>query len=169
MLFSMRWTQRLSTGLRRLAQALQRNCLDRGLSRIRDCADYPCHPASALSSLSAPFAALFCTPQCLSLYGSLSPFIAETLIMSGTPLEATAEATYTLSALAADGDGASLTYTLDVQLPSPDLDGDGQVNFADFSTFAGKFGSRRGQARYDARCDLNGDFLIFAASFGSAC
>ncbi len=106
--------------------------MDRGLSRIRDCADYPSplclHYVLSVCSILRPI----CTPQCLSLYGSLSPFIAETLIMSGTPLEATAEATYTLSALDADGDGASLTYTLDVQLPSPDLDGDRQMNFADF-------------------------------------
>ena len=68
----------------------------------------------------------------------------------------------------------SLTFTLEVSLPSPDLDGDGNVNFADFLTFAGKFGSRLGQERYAPRCDLNGDaeigfgdFLIFADRFGS--
>ena len=70
---------------------------------------------------------------------------------------------------------ASLPFTLEVSLPSPDLDGDGVVNFADFLTFASKFGSRLGQERYDPRCDLNGDgqidfddFLIFAADFGSS-
>ncbi len=61
-------------------------------------------------------------------------------------------------------------------LTATDEDGDGDVNFADFLTFAGKFGSRPGQERYDPRCDLNGDgdgqidsadFLIFAADFGS--
>ena len=99
---------------------------------------------------------------------------AETRIVSGTPIKAMDEATYTLSALDADGDTASLPFTLEVSLPSPDLDGDGNVNFADFLAFAGKFGSRLGQERYDARCDLNGDgeidfddFLIFAADFGS--
>ena len=73
----------------------------------------------------------------------------------------------------ADGDVASLSFPLVVQMPSSDIDGDGAVTFADFLTFAGRFGSRRGQERYDARCDLDGDgeigfsdFLIFANSFG---
>ena len=71
------------------------------------------------------------------------------------------------------GGDEPLTYTLEVSLPSPDLDDDGNVNFADFLTFASKFGSQLGQERYDARCDLIGDgqidfddFLIFADSFG---
>ena len=102
-------------------------------------------------------------------------FDPTTRTLSGMPTEAKAQATYTLSALDADGDVASLPFTLEVSLPSPDLNGDGNVNFADFLTFAGKFGSRLGQERYDARCDLNGDgqidfddFLIFAADFGSS-
>ena len=48
------------------------------------------------------------------------------------------------------------------------------MNFADFLTFASKFGSRLGQERYDPRCDLNGDgeidlddFLIFVDNFGT--
>ena len=82
----------------------------------------------------------------------LPPDLPESLTFaqSGTPLEAIAETTNTLTAT------------------------DGNVNFADFLTFANKFGSRLGQERYDARCDLNGDgeigfadFLIFAADFGS--
>ena len=100
-------------------------------------------------------------------------FDPETRVLSGTPLEALTETTYTFSALDADGDVASLTFPLAVQMPSPDLDGDGTVTFADFLTFAGRFGSRRGQEHYDARCDLDGDgqigfadFLIFANSFG---
>ena len=94
----------------------------------------------------------------------LLPFLPEglsfdptTRTLSGLPSEAKAQATYTLSALDADGDTASLPFTLEVSLPSPDLDGDGNVNFADFLTFAGKFGSRLGQERYDPWCDLNGD------------
>ncbi len=101
-------------------------------------------------------------------------FDLDTRTISGTPTEATADATYTFSALDADGDVASLPFTLAVSLPSPDINGDGNVNFADFLTFAGKYGSRIGQDRYDPRCDLNGDgqidfadFLIFAADFGS--
>ena len=60
-------------------------------------------------------------------------------------------------------------------LTATDEDGDGNANFADFLTFAGKFGSRPGQERYDPRCDLNGDgqidsadFFIFANNFGSS-
>ena len=86
-----------------------------------------------------------------------------------------AETAHILSALAADGDLTSLLFALGVLLPTADFDGDGQVTFADFLSFAGKFGTRRGEERYDARCDLNGDgeigfsdFLIFADSFGSA-
>ncbi len=101
-------------------------------------------------------------------------FDLDTRTISGTPTEAIAEATYTFSAFDADGDVASLPFTLEVSLPSPDIDGDGNVNFADFLTFAGKYGSRIGQDRYDPRCDLNADgqidfadFLIFAAHFGS--
>ena len=57
--------------------------------------------------------------------------------------------------------------------PSPDFDGDGTVGFADFLLFAGKFGTQRDEAAFDARYDLDGDgsigfsdFLVFAASFG---
>ena len=101
-------------------------------------------------------------------------FDPKTRVLSGTPTEVKAETTYTLTALDADGDLASLTFTLDVQMPSPDFNGDGAVNFADFILFVGKYGSRLGQDRYDAQCDLNADgqidfadFLIFAASFGA--
>ena len=57
-------------------------------------------------------------------------------------------------------------------LTATDEDGDGNANFADFLTFAGKFGSRLGQERYDARCDGDGqidsaDCFIFVADFGS--
>ena len=59
-------------------------------------------------------------------------------------------------------------------MPTADFDGDGQVTFADFLTFAGKFGTGRGEERYDARYDLDSDgeigfsdFLIFANNFGT--
>ena len=57
-------------------------------------------------------------------------------------------------------------------LTATDEDGDGNVNFADFLTFASKFGSRLGQERYDPRCDGDGqidsaDCFISAADFGS--
>ncbi len=55
----------------------------------------------------------------------------------------------------------------------PDWDGDGEVGFGDFVTFAAKYGYSRGEAGYDPRFDLDGngevgfsDFLIFAAAFG---
>ena len=58
---------------------------------------------------------------------------------------------------------------------SPDVNDDGQVDFGDFVVFAQKFGTSRGQAGYDARCDLDSDgmigfadFLIFAGAFGKA-
>ena len=56
---------------------------------------------------------------------------------------------------------------------SPDFDGDGMVGFSDFLAFAGLFGSRQGDGRYEAKYDLDSDgaigfsdFLIFSASFG---
>ena len=56
---------------------------------------------------------------------------------------------------------------------TPDFNGGGRVNFADFLLFAEQFGLRRGDASYDARFDLDGDstigfddFLIFARAFG---
>ena len=58
--------------------------------------------------------------------------------------------------------------------PSPDFNGNGRVDFADFVLFAGAFGYREGDERYEARYDLNGDggiafddFVIFANSFGN--
>ena len=40
---------------------------------------------------------------------------------------------------------------------TPDFDGDGQVGFPDFLAFAGQFGARQGDERYDARYDLDSD------------
>ena len=58
--------------------------------------------------------------------------------------------------------------------PSPDFDGNGMVEFADFVLFAGAFGYREGDEEYDAKYDLHGDgrigfadFVIFAGSFGN--
>ena len=57
--------------------------------------------------------------------------------------------------------------------PTPDFDGDGMVGFSDFLAFAGRYGTRRGDGRYQVRYDLNGDgrigfsdFLSFASSYG---
>ncbi|MXZ09696.1 MAG: hypothetical protein F4Y79_09650, partial [Gemmatimonadetes bacterium] len=71
------------------------------------------------------------------------------------------------------------TITIDVRVElklqalTPDFNGDGVVNFADFLAFGGQFGSRQGDGRYEAKYDLDsdgaigfGDFLIFGNSFG---
>ena len=57
--------------------------------------------------------------------------------------------------------------------PSPDFDGNGIVDSSDYALFYPAFGSRVGQAEYDAKYDLDGngvigipDFLIFVESFG---
>ena len=62
---------------------------------------------------------------------------------------------------------------LNLQDLGPDFDGDGQVGFSDFLAFAGQFGTRQGDGRYEAKYDLDsdgavgfGDFLIFSSSFG---
>ncbi len=73
-------------------------------------------------------------------------------------------------------ESATLNLCVALQLQravTPDFDGDGRVGFSDFLAFAGRFGSRQGDGRYEARYDLdsNGtigfsDFLIFGGSFG---
>ncbi len=67
----------------------------------------------------------------------------------------------------------NLRVALQLQVLTPDFDGDGQVGFSDFLAFAGRFGSRHGDGRYEAKYDLdsNGaigfsDFLIFGSNFG---
>ena len=67
----------------------------------------------------------------------------------------------------------NLRVALQLQVLTPDFDGNGRVGFSDFLAFAGQFGSRQGDGRYEARYDLdsNGtvgfsDFLIFGSSFG---
>ena len=54
-----------------------------------------------------------------------------------------------------------------------DFDNDGDVDFADFVAFAGKFGTARGDESYEAVYDINRDgavdlkdYLEFAAEFG---
>ena len=54
-----------------------------------------------------------------------------------------------------------------------DFDGNGKVGFSDFALFADKFGTSRGDGRYEAKYDLDGDgqvgfddFVAFAAVFG---
>ena len=59
------------------------------------------------------------------------------------------------------------------QPPTPDFDGDGTVDLADFLLFVAQFGFSEGHEEYEARFDLDGDgtiglgdFLIFANAFG---
>ena len=59
------------------------------------------------------------------------------------------------------------------QIPSADLDSDGDVDFSDFLLFAAAFGKSEGGPGYNAAADLDGDgtvafsdFLIFASAFG---
>ena len=54
-----------------------------------------------------------------------------------------------------------------------DFDGDGIVGLGDFLLFVGKFGTRQGDGRYEAKYDLDGDgqvggsdFLVFVGFFG---
>ena len=70
---------------------------------------------------------------------------------------------------------AKLTFTTAAQCPG-DFNGDGMVNLSDFLAFAGVFGTRSGDANYDARIDMNSDgaidlsdFLSFAGVFGKPC
>ena len=59
---------------------------------------------------------------------------------------------FTLSTL------ALLVYPLSLSgQVSADFDGNGQVDFADFLAFAGQFGARQGDGRYDAKYDLDSD------------
>ncbi len=57
-----------------------------------------------------------------------------------------------------------------------DFNGDGKVNLADFLAFAGAFGTRSGDANYEAAMDMDGsgaidlsDFLVFAGVFATTC
>ena len=57
-----------------------------------------------------------------------------------------------------------------------DFDGNGRVNIADFLAFAGAFGARSGDAKYNAVMDMDSsgaidisDFLSFAGVFGTTC
>ncbi len=57
-----------------------------------------------------------------------------------------------------------------------DFDGNGRVDIADFLAFAGAFGTRFGEAKYNAVMDMDGsgainisDFLAFVGVFGTTC
>ena len=85
-------------------------------------------------------------------------------------------ASVTLSESSSSSDTLTTTNRIEFNATTartPDFDGDGVVNFSDFMVFAGQYGSRRGDGRYQARYDLNRDgaidfpdFLSFAGSYG---
>ena len=69
---------------------------------------------------------------------------------------------------------SDVSVMLRLAKPTPDFNGDGRVDFGDFVAFGMHFGASRGDARYDAKYDLDqdgtigfGDFLIFGREFGS--
>ncbi len=78
---------------------------------------------------------------------------------------------------ASDVDATALAISVDANgddtASIPDFDGDGTIGFGDFVIFAGVFGARESDEKYEAKYDLNGDgeigfsdFVIFAQNFG---
>ena len=70
---------------------------------------------------------------------------------------------------------AGLAFVYAQTAADADFDGDGKVGFSDFVAFAGKFGTSRGDGRYEAKYDLDGDgqvgfgdFVAFAGFFGQS-
>ena len=68
-----------------------------------------------------------------------------------------------------------LTPYIVPKTPTPDFDGNDQVDFADFLAFIARFGTSRGDSNYDAKYDLDSDgtigfsdFLIFTSLFGTS-
>ena len=62
---------------------------------------------------------------------------------------------------------ASLSYAQASSLP--DFDGNGTVDFPDFLLFVGKFGSQRGDERYEDQFDLDGDGAVAFPDFSDFC
>ena len=69
---------------------------------------------------------------------------------------------------------SDIAVTLRLAQLTPDFNGDGRVDFGDFVAFGMRFGASRGDARYEAKYDLDqdgmigfGDFLIFGQEFGT--
>ena len=92
-------------------------------------------------------------------------FILSTFALLMYPLSLSAQNNFSIS--------LDVNSAASDQAVTPDFDGNGIVDFADFLAFAGLFGSRQGDGRYDARYDLDSDgaigfsdFLIFSGSFG---
>ena len=69
---------------------------------------------------------------------------------------------------------SDIAVTLRLAQLTPDFNGDGKVDFGDFVAFGMHFGASQGDARYEAKYDLDedgtigfGDFLIFGREFGT--
>ena len=69
---------------------------------------------------------------------------------------------------------SDIAVTLRLAQLTPDFNGDGRVDFGDFVAFGMHFGASLGDARYEAKYDLDqdgtigfGDFLIFGQEFGT--
>ena len=91
-----------------------------------------------------------------------------TLNLKDNPLSSSAINTYI-----PDLEKRGVAVLFDKPALPADFDGSGTVDFADFLGFVDQYGLSRGDARYDARYDLNGngeigfgDFLIFVNDFG---
>ena len=78
---------------------------------------------------------------------------------------------------AVDDRATALAITVDANggdtATIPDFDDDGTIGFGDFVIFAGVFGTRQGDEKYESTYDLNddgeigfSDFVIFAQNFG---
>ena len=104
-----------------------------------------------------------------------------TVLTDTTDATGQAETTLILGATAnthrvsvsAEGVSQPLPLTFTATLPTPDFDGNGRVNFADFLALANKMGSSRDRGSYEAKYDLDGDgvigmgdFRILASRFG---
>ena len=99
-------------------------------------------------------------------------------IMFGATLAMLALVCYAATRSDADGDRTAIhAVTVDANgedtASIPDFDGDGTIGFGDFVIFAGVFGARQGDEKYDTTHDLNddgeigfSDFVIFAQNFG---
>ena len=61
--------------------------------------------------------------------------------------------------------GLSQTLTFTATLPTPDFDGNGRVNFADFMALASKMGAVQGRGSYEVKYDLDGDGVIGMGDF----
>ena len=74
---------------------------------------------------------------------------------------------------ASDVDATALAISVDANgddtASIPDFDGDGTIGFGDFVIFAGVFGARESDEKYEAKYDLNGDGEIGFSGLRDLC